>query len=92
MMAVLIITAFASMFLWVGSVSSGKLIQAQVDTKESALIIDFMKTGTDLIINKNLSITSNEITSEFKGGSFSYLIFNPKVSLQKTVNGTEVKS
>ncbi|MBU2523201.1 MAG: hypothetical protein KKE23_02840 [Nanoarchaeota archaeon] len=91
-LAVLIISVTASLFLWINNVSSGKFIQAQVDAKESALIVDTMRSGTTLIINKTLHLNGNNLVAEFGGDAISYSIFNSKVSLQKVIDGVEVKA
>jgi len=88
--AVLIVSVLGTIFYWINDVSSGKLIVAQMDAKESALIVDMARPGTDIIINKTLSITQNNITANFGGGSFSYSTFNPKISTKTIGNGTEV--
>ena len=90
--AVLIISVVVFIFYWINDASSGKLIQAQADAKSSALIADAMRPGTDLIIDKNISLTNNNFNAEFGGRSFSYSTFNPKISLQKTAEGAEVKA
>lgn len=89
--AVLILSIMASIFYWINDVSSGKLIMAQVDAKESALLADMARSGTTLTLNKTISLHGNNISAEFGGGSFSYSTFNPKLSLQKTKSGMEVK-
>ena len=91
-MALLIVAVTASLFSWISDVSSGKLIQAQVDVKESVLLADLARPGTTLVLNKSISIHGNNLTEEFGGSSFSYSTFNPKVSLQKTENGAEIKT
>lgn len=89
--AVLIVTVMASIFYWINDVSSGKLIGAQIDAKESAILSDVARPGTNLILNKTLSVNGNNITADFGGGAFSYSTFNPKVSLKSAGNVTEIK-
>ena len=90
MTVVLLAVVTASIFSWIGDVSSGRLIQAQVDAKESALLADMARPGTTLILNNNISLHGNNITAEFRSSSFSYSTFNPRISLQKTDNGVWV--
>ena len=91
-MAVLIVSAMVSIISWINNVSSGKLIMAQIDAKESALLADMARTGTTFDLNKSISMQGNNLTAKFGDSSFSYSTFNPKISLQKTENGTEVKA
>lgn len=91
-MVLLIVMATASMLIWVKNVSSGKLIQAQLGVKEGVLIIDIMRPGTELTLNQNLTLKGSNLISDFEGGSYSYSIFHPKISLQKSHGGTEARS
>jgi len=88
MLIVLIATAMAFLIYWIGDVASGKLIESQMDSKQAALAVDIARPGTEILFEKNLTFSGNNITSNAGAMPFSYSHFNPKAEYEN--NGVKV--
>ena len=76
-LALLILAAMASLFMWINSAVAGDFIKAQVGAKQTALIIDFARPGTTILANESLSIKKNVIHVEYGSIAWEYSFFNP---------------
>lgn len=91
MMIILILTLAAFLIYWININSSGKLIKAQVDAKQTALLIDSARPGTILTLNKSVSLGQGRVKAEHEKASFEYSFFNQnRISLDKE-RGIEIR-
>ena len=91
-LALLILAAMASIFMWINGAVAGDFIKAQVGVKQTAMLVDFARPGTTLLLNESsLSIKGNVLHVEHGSLVWEYSIFNPiKISINERGGEREI--
>ena len=89
----LVAMAVAFLVFWINNDSTKEAMRTQLDSKQTALLIDTLRPGTTIFLEKNLSIAGNRVIASYGGSASEYSFFNPDtLTVNPINNGVEVKS